>query len=280
MAEPLMIFHIRIDKNRISEVASACGSAVMIPFGGYTESDIFCGTIQPGACDVQTVNAAGVRHMCAKYMFKGRDSAGMPCSLYVENDGWFTARREDGIFDACPTFMTDSPLLFEELCRPVFRSEGHPAPGGVDILIFRAGDKDTETEKPAVKKAEVPAEIREAAQAYRGDPAAEEQILGIMEKPFKELVYFTGSTRKILRMHDPDFLTVCALCAKLRGTVDMLFLLREDDALAALTCIAGRIRNIENDSLAILEAVLEESGEGLQFPKRASALQRIRIKPF
>ncbi|MCR5793970.1 MAG: DUF3237 domain-containing protein [Solobacterium sp.] len=280
MAEPLMIFHIRIERNRISEVNTPYGSAKMIPFGGYTESDLFRGTIQPGACDVQTVNAAGVRHMCAKYMFKGTDCDGRPCSLYVENDGWFTSQRKDGIFDACPVFMTDSPALAEILCRPVFRSEGHPAPGGVDILIFRADEKDTGEKQPAVKKEDVPAEIREAAEAYQGDPAAEEQVLGIMEKPFKELVYFTGANKKILRMHDPDFLTVCALCAKLRGTVDMLFLLREDEALAALTCIAGRIRNIENDSLAILEAVLEDSGEGLRFGKRASSLPRIRIKPF
>lgn len=280
MAEPLMIFHIKIDRSRISEMKSASGSVKMIPFGGFTESDMFTGTIMPGACDVQVTNAAGTRHMCAKYMFRGTDYEGRECSLYVENNGWFPQKRTDGIFDACPQFMTDSPALFEKLCRPVFRSEGHRSANGVDILIFRTDGQETEIQTRPVKKEEVPAEIREASASYQGDAAAEEQILSMMEKPFKELVYFTGTNRKILRMHDPDFRTICALSTKLRGTADMLFLLREDDALAALTCIAGRVRNIEPESLAILEAVLEDSGGGLQFGKRASTLRRIRVKPF
>ncbi len=134
--EPIMIFHITIDGKGVSALQAKTGGAVIIPFGGYVESPLFSGTVCPGAADVQTVNAAGVRHMCASYMFDGKDSEGNSCHLFVRNDGYFPRDSRPGPFDATPTFLTDSPILGAYLHTARFRSEGHMTEAGVDIRVF------------------------------------------------------------------------------------------------------------------------------------------------
>ncbi len=134
--EPIMIFHITIDPDGFSALETKTGGAVIIPFGGYVESPLFTGTVRPGAADVQTVNAAGARHMCASYMFEGKDSEGNPCRLFVRNDGYFPKGQTPVPFDATPTFLTDSPVLGAYLHAARFRSEGHGTDAGVDIRVF------------------------------------------------------------------------------------------------------------------------------------------------
>ena len=134
--EPIMIFHITIDGKGVSAMRAKTGEAVIIPFGGHVESPLFTGTVRPGAADVQTVNAAGVRHMCASYMFEGTDGEGNPCHLFVRNDGYFPRDSKPGPFDATPTFLTDSPVLAPYLHTARFRSEGHMTDAGVDIRVF------------------------------------------------------------------------------------------------------------------------------------------------
>lgn len=134
--EPIMIFHISIDGKGVSALQTKTGEAVIIPFEGYVDSPLFTGTVCPGAADVQTVNAAGVRHMCASYMFTGKDSEGNPCHLFVRNNGYFSRDQKPGPFDATPTFLTDSPVLAPYLHAARFRAEGHGTDAGVDIRIF------------------------------------------------------------------------------------------------------------------------------------------------
>ncbi len=75
--------------------------------------------------------------MCAKYMFRGRDSAGSDCCLFVENNGYFSkANKKDPFISACPTFLTDSPVLGAYLCQARFRSEVHGRVDGVEIWIY------------------------------------------------------------------------------------------------------------------------------------------------
>lgn len=136
MNEPIMIFHVLIDRSQKSVLETNHGKAVIIPFTGYTESEHFSGRILPGACDVQTTDAAGIRHMCAKYMFEGTDGQGNACRLFVENNGYFEPGRNPKPFYAYPVFLSDSPYLSKLLERPVFRSEGHSTPEGVDIYIY------------------------------------------------------------------------------------------------------------------------------------------------
>ena len=133
---PIMIFHMTLDRGAISRLEAPAGSAVIIPFTGYVESALFSGRVLPGAADVQVVNAAGVRHMCASYMFEGTDSAGQPCRLFVRNNGWFEKGSVPQPFDAAPTFLTDSPTLAPYLHATRFRAEGHGTEEGVDIHIF------------------------------------------------------------------------------------------------------------------------------------------------
>ena len=108
MSAPVMTFHIIIDRNNISTLETGSSKAVIIPFGGYTESEYFKGRIRPGAADVQTTDAAGIRHMCAKYMFEGTDQKGNRCRLFVENNGYFERGSSPSPFHACPVFLSDS----------------------------------------------------------------------------------------------------------------------------------------------------------------------------
>ena len=132
----IMEFHITIDPAERTEMVTKNGKVVIIPFGGTVESDLFCGTVRPGAADIQVTNPAGCRHMCAKYIFAGKDYTGQECCLYVENNGYFERGSQPRPFEATPTFRTDSEALADYFHGAHFRAEGWGKPGGVDIRIF------------------------------------------------------------------------------------------------------------------------------------------------
>lgn len=135
--QPIMIFHIECDRESTSTMDLSNGGRVrIIPFTGSVESELFTGKILPGAADIQVTNAAGVRHMCAKYMFEGVDQTGAACHLYVENNGYFERGNNPKPFEATPTFRTDSAALEDYLMGEHFRAEGHSGPCGPDIYIF------------------------------------------------------------------------------------------------------------------------------------------------
>lgn len=168
-----MTFHIVLNHELVSHMEAGPRSAVIIPFTGTVESPLFTGRVLPGAADVQQVNAAGVRHMCARYMFEGTDSSGSPCKLFVENNGYF---QRDGApkpyFDATPTFLTDSPLLAPYLHTARFRAEGHGTDVGVDILIF-----DIEKDAPAAPEEEKASEPAAPSAAPAADISTAEKRL-------------------------------------------------------------------------------------------------------
>ena len=142
MAEPMMIIHVRLERDQISRLSGPCGEVTMLPFSGSVDSKLFTGVILPGGVDVQVTDPAGCRHLCARYMLEGTDQEGNPCRVYVENNGWFRPDELGVQITACPRFITDSPCLDRVLSRPVFRSEVHGTEAGVDIHIF-----DTTLEK-------------------------------------------------------------------------------------------------------------------------------------
>ena len=135
MSEPIMEFNITIDPSLVTTVKTITGEGTIIPFGGSVESELFSGHVLPGAADVQTVNAAGIRHMRACYTFEGTDSAGNPCKLFVENNGYFEPGHMPMPFHTVPTFVTDSPVLGDYLHGAHFRTEGSPAPDGSGVII-------------------------------------------------------------------------------------------------------------------------------------------------
>ena len=137
--EPLMTFEIDIDGGKINGFSSPEGSVTFIPFTGRVQSPLFTGEIMPGAADVQTEKPGEARLLTARYLFRGTDGEGKPCSLYVENVGRVTG--EPGPLKAAPSFMTDSPCLSAALRGRSFRSEVHGREGGVCILIFETKDE-------------------------------------------------------------------------------------------------------------------------------------------
>ena len=123
---------------------------LMVPFKGSVDCDIFRGIVEPCGVDTQIVNAAGVRHMSARYLMTGTDAEGQPCHIYVENNGWFDDAAKTMPIHSVPTFYTDSRALAPYLHRNQFVGEGHDMADGLHILFFEIGeDKRTDGEARA-----------------------------------------------------------------------------------------------------------------------------------
>ena len=112
---------------------------VMIPFKGSVKGEIFNGIVEPCGVDTQVVNAAGVRHMSARYMLTGTDSAGQSAHIYVENNGWFDDLTKTMPFHTVPTFYTDSKALAPYLHCNRFVGEGVDEADGLHIYFYEIG---------------------------------------------------------------------------------------------------------------------------------------------
>lgn len=136
MSKLIMDFHVTVRREECSHLDCETGRAVIIPFDATVKSELFTGKTLPGAADVQVTNAAGIRHMCAKYMFEGVDYTGTPCKLFVCNDGFFEPNSRPRPFHACPHFMTDSCTLADYLHQEIFRAEGIQEDDCLHIRIY------------------------------------------------------------------------------------------------------------------------------------------------
>ena len=135
MADKLILqIHVRMDMKDCSFLKGPAGEVVMIPFTGTAEGEIFNGVVRPGGVDCQRVNLVGVRHMSARYLLEGEDSAGEKCHIFIENNGWFETQSTP--FKTVPTFITDSKTLAPYLHTNKFRGEGHGEQGGIVIKFF------------------------------------------------------------------------------------------------------------------------------------------------
>ena len=116
---------------------------VMIPFKGTVKGEIFNGVVEPCGVDTQVVNAAGVRHMSARYMLTGTDSAGQKAHIYVENNGWFDNSQPFAMpFRTVPTFYTDSAALAPYLHSSRFTGKGNAEADGLHIYFYELGAAD------------------------------------------------------------------------------------------------------------------------------------------
>ena len=118
------------------------GEVLMIPFKGSVDCELFHGIVEPCGVDTQVVNAAGVRHMSARYMLTGKDCEGQDAHIYIENNGYFSDGRGGTPFKTVPTFMTDSKALAPYLHQNRFVGEGHDMEDGLHILFFEIGDEE------------------------------------------------------------------------------------------------------------------------------------------
>lgn len=275
MSQPVMIFHVIIDRSAISELEAVNGKAVIIPFGGYTESEIFKGRILPGAADVQTLDASGIRHMCAKYMFEGIDQEGRKCRLFVENNGYFERNSQPSPFHAYPVFLSDSPYLNDLLGRAVYRSEGHPTKEGVDIRIFDVTKDDgqeyteeAQTLDPYIlelTQADIPQEIRTEAHRIQ----EEERVV--------KMIFFSSHDSQTYVLEEPDENVIAGVLNSLRGTPQMAYLFNERGELAAVSFIAGKVRNIAEAALTVFAQIFEETGGSRYFDHPIHRYPRWRI---
>lgn len=115
------------------------GEVLMVPFKGSIKSDLFNGIVEPCGVDTQIVNAANVRHMSARYMLSGKDSAGQDAHIYVENNGWFDDLTKTMPFHTVPTFYTDSKALAPYLHCNRFVGEGVDEADGLHIYFYEIG---------------------------------------------------------------------------------------------------------------------------------------------
>ena len=115
------------------------GEVLMLPFKGSIKSDLFNGIVEPCGVDTQIVNAANVRHMSARYMLTGKDSAGQDAHIYVENNGWFDDLTKTMPFHTVPTFYTDSKALAPYLHCNRFVGEGVDEADGLHIYFYEIG---------------------------------------------------------------------------------------------------------------------------------------------
>ena len=115
------------------------GEVLMVPFKGSIKSDLFNGIVEPCGVDTQIVNAANVRHMSARYMLTGKDSAGQDAHIYVENNGWFDDLTKTMPFHTVPTFYTDSKALAPYLHCNRFVGEGVDETDGLHIYFYEIG---------------------------------------------------------------------------------------------------------------------------------------------
>lgn len=284
-SQPIMEFHIIIRPEDISLHAEN-GSVKIIPFTGFTESELFTGTIMPGAADVQNTDPAGVRHLCAKYMFSGKDMNGKSCRLYVENTGVITGAEKDILFSACPSFISDSHELNERLSGSYFRSEGHSAPGGVLIRIYDVRNEETvqKEERPAEKPADLQAlhdmkdalekldeEVREKA----GEAADKIKAKGEID----HVILFSQKDGKVLKYRHDDLGKddLCSLCGTLPDSPNILFVFLQDMQMICLFAMGRKILNIPHDTLPIFLQALEKHGDAGVFERPLAAYKQIKI---
>ena len=132
------VLDIKIEGNGpIVEMKGENAEVLMVPFKGYVVAcDFFTGIVEPCGVDTQIVNAAHVRHMSARYMLTGKDSAGNDCHIYIENNGWFDDLHKSMPFHTVPTIYTDSPVLAPYLHRNQFTGEGVDAEDGLHIYFY------------------------------------------------------------------------------------------------------------------------------------------------
>ena len=119
------------------ELSGELGTVRMIPFSGKAFGPLFHGIVEPCGVDTQVVNAAGVRHMSARYMLTGTDFTGAHCRIYVENDGWFTNGERPKPWHSVPRFVTNSAALAPILHRSAFIGEGLRQEDGLHICFYK-----------------------------------------------------------------------------------------------------------------------------------------------
>ena len=139
--KPILELLVQTRPDEVVELESELGHVKMIPFSGTVSGALFQGVIEPCGVDTQVTDAAGVRHMSARYMLTGTDYMGASCHIYVENDAWFTNGKRPKPWHSVPRFRTDSAALAPILHRGGFIGEGLRQADGLHIRFYQTENK-------------------------------------------------------------------------------------------------------------------------------------------
>ena len=141
--KPILDVKVEFENFKPVSMEGENGSVVMIPFSGTVKGEIFEGIVEPCGVDTQVKNAAGIRHMSARYMLTGKDKAGQDAHIYVENNGWFDNSLPFAMpFHTVPTFYTDSTALAPYLHSSRFTGKGNVEADGLHIYFYELGAAD------------------------------------------------------------------------------------------------------------------------------------------
>lgn len=100
-----LVIHIDEQVSVISDKAEAH----MLLFHGEAASSYFNGTVRNGGVDTQLQYKDQPKHLSARYILEGEDLEGMPCKLFIENNGLVDDKVMP--FVTKPMILTDSKAL-------------------------------------------------------------------------------------------------------------------------------------------------------------------------
>jgi len=87
------LFKLEINVTEVIELGGEAASVRMILFEGECNCpDVFVGRVLNGGVDTQ-ITKNGVTTLSARYMLEGVDCKGMPCRIFIENNGETVADR-------------------------------------------------------------------------------------------------------------------------------------------------------------------------------------------
>ena len=121
------ILEIDVRITKFNGVEGAKSRIAMIEFDGECDCEYFKGKTVGTGVDTQTINDQGMM-LSARYMLEGVDCEGLPCRIFIENNG--------SDFNNCkPRIVTNSKALaFLETSD--LKATVTPVDGGVFVKIF------------------------------------------------------------------------------------------------------------------------------------------------
>lgn len=101
------IFRLHIHVTEENSFDTETNTINMILFDGTCEGEYFNGKILNGGVDTQIYEKGGAGTLSARYMLRGMDKEGVPCRLFIENNG--IVGKEETY--TTPKIYTDSKCL-------------------------------------------------------------------------------------------------------------------------------------------------------------------------
>lgn len=124
-----LVLEIDVFITAFQAVESKAGKVFMIEFDAEADCEYFKGKTVAKSVDTQKYLASGEMGLSARYMLEGVDFKGLPCRIFIENNG-------PDLMHCTPKIVTNSEALSfletDELCAEVT-----PAKMGVTVKIYK-----------------------------------------------------------------------------------------------------------------------------------------------